>query len=74
MEQIFSAENVNRSVEELLQKNDSCGIDGIFVSQYAEYWKLNQEKILTMFLMIMLTGALTKLKKCLIYLAIQDNR
>ena len=47
MEHIFSAENVNGSVEKLLQKNDSCGIDGIFVSQYAEYWKLNQEKILS---------------------------
>lgn len=47
MERIFSAENVNRSVEELLKKNDSCGIDGIFVSQYKEYWKLNQEKILS---------------------------
>lgn len=46
MEDIFTEENVQISVNALLEKNDSCGIDGIFVSKFKEYWDLNKEKIL----------------------------
>lgn len=46
MEDIFTEENVQVSVDALLEKKDSCGIDGIFVSQYKEYWELNKERIL----------------------------
>lgn len=45
MENVFSRENLELAVENLLQKNDSCGVDGIFVSQYREYFDLNGEQI-----------------------------
>lgn len=46
MQTIFSKENAVVSVEALLKRNDSCGVDGIFVSHFQEYWELNGEKIL----------------------------
>lgn len=46
MRDIFTEENFQTSVNSLLEKNDSCGIDGIFVSNFQDYWKLNKTKIL----------------------------
>lgn len=46
MKEIFTQENLQISVDKLLTKNNSCGIDGIFISEYSEYWKLNKDKIL----------------------------
>lgn len=46
MRGIFTEENLQVSVNSLLEKNDSCGVDGIFVSDFQEYWKLNKSKIL----------------------------
>lgn len=46
MKEIFTEENVKISVDALLEKSDSCGTDGIYVSQYKEFWELNEEKIL----------------------------
>lgn len=46
MKSIFKEENVIISVENLLTKKESCGIDGILVSQYEEYWNMNKDKIL----------------------------
>lgn len=45
MENIFSKENLDLAVEKLLAKNDSCGIDGIYISQYREYYDLNNERL-----------------------------
>lgn len=45
MENVFTKENMELAVENLLMKNDSCGVDGIFVSQYKEYFDLNAEQI-----------------------------
>ena len=45
MENIFTKENMEVAVENLLKKNDSCGVDGIYVSQYQEFYKLNGKKI-----------------------------
>lgn len=45
MGEIFNVENMQISVKNLLKKNDNCGIDGIMISQYEEYWKLNGESI-----------------------------
>lgn len=44
---IFSKENFEKSVNRLLSKPNNCGIDGILVSEFADYWKLNEEKILS---------------------------
>jgi len=46
MQNIFTDENMEISVKSLLSRNDSCGIDGVFVSEYKEYWDINKEKIL----------------------------
>lgn len=46
MEKIFSKANMELAVESLLKKNDSCGIDGIYISQFREYWELNGENII----------------------------
>lgn len=46
MREIFSYENVMISVEHLLTKGDSCGEDGIYVSQFREYWDLNSTILL----------------------------
>lgn len=45
MEKVFTEENLAISVERLLEKNDSCGIDGIFVRDFREYWEINKERI-----------------------------
>ena len=45
---IFSRENFEESVNRLLSKPNNCGIDGILVSEFADYWKLNEEKILSL--------------------------
>lgn len=45
---IFNKENLEESVNRLLSKPNNCGIDGILVSEFANYWKLNEEKILSL--------------------------
>ena len=45
---IFNKENLEESVNRLLSKPNNCGIDGILVSEFADYWKLNEEKILSL--------------------------
>ena len=50
MNRIFSEENMTISVNSLLGKNDSCGIDGIYISEYKEYWEINKEKIIAQIL------------------------
>lgn len=45
---IFSKKNLDKSVNRLLSKPNNCGVDGILVSEFADYWKLNKEKILSL--------------------------
>ena len=45
MENVFSKEAMELAVENLLTKNDSCGVDGICISEYREYYDLNGEQI-----------------------------
>lgn len=45
MENIFTKEAMELAVENLLMKNDSCGVDGICISAYREYYDLNGEEI-----------------------------
>lgn len=45
---IFSKENFEGSVNRLLSKPNNCGADGILISEFADYWKLNEEKILSL--------------------------
>lgn len=43
---IFNEENLQLAMEDILSKRDSCGSDGIWISQFQEYWKFNQENII----------------------------
>ncbi|MBR4026480.1 MAG: CRISPR-associated endonuclease Cas1 [Lachnospiraceae bacterium] len=45
MEKIFSEEKLKVAVEKLLLKKDSCGIDGIYISKYKEYFEMNGKSI-----------------------------
>lgn len=36
------------SVHKLLSKPNNCGADGILISEFEDYWKLNGDKILSL--------------------------
>lgn len=42
LEAIFDAENLQRAFESFEGKRDSCGADGVMVSDLPEYWNANQ--------------------------------
>ena len=42
LEAIFNAENLQRAFESFEGKRDSCGADGVMVSDLPEYWNANQ--------------------------------
>ena len=46
LDDVLTNENIQTALDNLLGKRDSCGIDGIMVSQYKEYWELNGKSIL----------------------------
>lgn len=46
MKTIFSLDNFNISIDNLLTKKDSSGIDGILISQYKDYFEINNDKII----------------------------
>lgn len=43
---IFTEENIQNALHHILSRKNSCGIDGIFVKDFEEYWILNGQKIL----------------------------
>lgn len=46
LEDIFTEENIQNALHYVLSRKNSCGIDGIFVKDFEEYWILNGQKIL----------------------------
>jgi len=40
-ETVFTEENIKLAMEYLSTKKDSCGTDGVRLSDLEEYWKLN---------------------------------
>ena len=46
MSVILEKENIESAVKNLLRKKDSCGTDGIYVSEFEEYWAMNKDTIL----------------------------
>lgn len=46
MKTIFSEESFNISIDNLLKKKDSCGIDGVLISQFRSYFDINKDKII----------------------------
>lgn len=48
LEDIFAKEQIEASLKDLLTKKDSCGIDGMYLTELPEYWKINGDDILQM--------------------------
>jgi retron-type reverse transcriptase len=46
LETVFKEQNLNIAMENLLSKNDSCGTDGLRISEFPNYWRLNHEEII----------------------------
>ena len=46
-EEILSKENLARAQEALLEKNESCGVDGMMTSEIADYMKHNSELLVS---------------------------
>ena len=44
-ESIFSEKMIDESMKDLEKKRDSCGIDGVFLSELREYWNINGGRI-----------------------------
>lgn len=46
LEELFSKRNLNQAFAHLEEKRDSCGSDGVPLSELKEYWDLNHERII----------------------------
>ncbi len=46
VDDIANDENINAALEHLESKHDSCGLDGIKLSELREYWNTNKEVII----------------------------
>ena len=46
LEMIFCNSNIELALENILSKRDGCGIDGIRISDFEEYWKINGDVII----------------------------
>jgi len=46
LEEVLSQSNQKQALEYLAQKKDSCGADGMYLSELAEYWELNRERVI----------------------------
>ncbi len=42
---ILNEDNLNLAFEHLSHKHDSCGLDGIKLSELNEFWKVNSDSI-----------------------------
>lgn len=42
---VASDENINIAMESLLEKRDSCGVDGVKLSELPAYWNTNGDRI-----------------------------
>ncbi len=45
IDEVLSKKNQNAAMDHLLQKKNGCGIDGMHISDFEEYWNLNKDKI-----------------------------
>ena len=43
--ELLSKRNQRAALEHLESKKDGCGIDGMHVSEFKEYWEVNHERI-----------------------------
>ena len=41
LKEIFTKENVDEALQYILSRKNSCGIDGIMVDDFSDYWEMN---------------------------------
>ncbi len=46
LERVLSEENMEAALRYLQNKNDSCGLDGVRLSELPEYYRINKERII----------------------------
>ena len=46
MNEFLSEKNIDKAMAYLDQKSDSCGCDGVYLSELQDYWEVNGEEIL----------------------------
>ncbi|MEE1518165.1 MAG: hypothetical protein UF228_11290 [Lachnospiraceae bacterium] len=47
LEDIFEQNNIEEAIEHFSSKNDSAGIDGVYLSELKEYWNVNGVEIIS---------------------------
>lgn len=45
MDELLSKRNQRLALEHLETKKDGCGIDGVHILEFKEYWEMNHERI-----------------------------
>ena len=50
LKEIFTKENVDEALQYILSRKNSCGIDGIMVDDFSDYWEMNGKKIIELVL------------------------
>ena len=45
MEMVLDEANIRRAIDELLERKNTCGVDGVYASGFEDYWKLNGKEI-----------------------------
>ena len=48
LDEVLEKENLEIALKHLATKHDSCGLDGIMLSELEEYWKTNGDSIITL--------------------------
>ncbi len=43
---VFREDNINLAMEDLLRRPNTCGVDGVLLSELPDYWKVNQAEII----------------------------
>ena len=46
LDAVFSDKNIVQALSHLSEKKDTCGTDGVLLSEVGDYWKFNKDKII----------------------------
>ncbi|MBQ3946431.1 MAG: type I-B CRISPR-associated endonuclease Cas1, partial [Alphaproteobacteria bacterium] len=46
LSEIFTEAAIQEVLDEFEKKKDSCGVDGMYLSELREYWSINRDRIL----------------------------
>lgn len=61
---VFIKENIDKALEYILSRKNSCGIDGIYIKDFEEYWNINGEKIIVQILQGTYKSSPVQLREC----------